>query len=94
MIVVNFNVPGVIFDFASFSFQVPICGSAAKHAAVAKKQNAGNNPIIRIFKRSIETWTSTNGQHFSELTATARAVDPAESGVGRQCRERLCFGCR
>src|ERR1043166_1985660 len=38
--VLNFVVPGVIFDFVSFSFHVPICGSAAKHAATPKKQNA------------------------------------------------------
>jgi hypothetical protein len=42
--VVNFNVPGVIFDFASFSFQVPICGSSAKHIAASKKHNARVNP--------------------------------------------------
>jgi hypothetical protein len=46
---VFFKVPAVIFDFDSFSFQVPICGSAAKHAAVPKKQNARVNPIVLIF---------------------------------------------
>jgi hypothetical protein len=46
---VFFNVPGVIFDLASFSFQVPICGSAAMHAADPKKENARVNPIILIF---------------------------------------------
>jgi hypothetical protein len=51
---VFFNVPGVIFDFDSFSFQVPICGSAAKHAAAPKKQNARVNPIGLIFMCSIE----------------------------------------
>jgi hypothetical protein len=52
---VFFRVSGVILDFPSFSFQVPICGSAAKHAAAPKKQNARVSPIILIFMRSIET---------------------------------------
>jgi hypothetical protein len=45
----------VIFDFDSFSFQVPICGSAAKHAAAPRKQNAKVNPIVLVFMRAIET---------------------------------------
>jgi prefoldin subunit 5 len=53
--VVNFVVPGVIFDFASFSFHVPICGSAAKHAAHPKKQNARINPIAFVFMTAIES---------------------------------------
>jgi len=44
--VANFVVPGVIFDFASFSFHVPICGSAAKHAAQPRKQMP---ELIRVF---------------------------------------------
>src|SRR5437764_12317145 len=48
--VVFFPSPGVSFDFASFNFHVPICGSsAAKHAAPAKKQSARVNPIVFIF---------------------------------------------
>jgi hypothetical protein len=53
--VVNFVVPGVIFDFASFSFHVPICGSAAKHAAHPKKQNVTVNPIVFVFMTAIES---------------------------------------
>jgi hypothetical protein len=45
----------VIFDFDSFRFQVPICGSAAKHAVAARKQRARVNPIVFIFMRAIET---------------------------------------
>jgi hypothetical protein len=45
----------VIFDFDSLSFQVPICGSAAKHAADPKKQNARVNPISLLFMCFIET---------------------------------------
>jgi hypothetical protein len=48
-------VPGVIFDFDSLSFQVPICRSAAKHAAAPRKQNAKVNPIVLVFMRAIET---------------------------------------
>jgi len=46
-----FAVPGVNFDLLSFSFQVPICGSAAKPAAAAKKQSAKVNPIVVVFMR-------------------------------------------
>jgi hypothetical protein len=52
---VNLAVPGVIFDLASFNFQVPIWGSAAKHAAPPKKQNARVNPIVFVFMCSIES---------------------------------------
>jgi hypothetical protein len=52
--VVNFSVQGVIFDLASFSFQVPICGSSAKHSAAPKKQRAKINPVVFVFMRLIE----------------------------------------
>jgi len=52
---VFFPVPGVNFDLAWLSFQVPIRGSAAKHSDPAKKQNARVNPIILIFMCIIET---------------------------------------
>jgi hypothetical protein len=45
----------VNFDFASFSFQVPIWGLAAKHATVPKKQNARVDPMVPIFMGLIET---------------------------------------
>jgi len=51
----NFVVPGVIFDFASFSFQVPICGSAARQVAHPRKQNVKVNPIVLVFICSIES---------------------------------------
>jgi len=54
-----FNVPGVTLDLASFNFQVPMCGSAAKQAAPAKKQNARVKAIVFVFMRPIES-----GFHF------------------------------
>jgi hypothetical protein len=45
----------VNFDLASFSFQVPICGSAAKHSAPAQKQNANANTKAFVFMAHIET---------------------------------------
>ncbi|PYL09799.1 MAG: hypothetical protein DME33_03050 [Verrucomicrobia bacterium] len=33
---------------------MPICGSAAKHAAPAKKQNAMINPVVFVFMPVIE----------------------------------------
>jgi hypothetical protein len=66
---VFFRVSGVILDFRSFSFQVPICGSAAQHAAPAKKKNARVSPMILIFMRSIRDRISMCRQYFSTLTA-------------------------
>src|SRR5438477_12989560 len=54
--VVFFPSPGISFDFASFNFHVPICGSsAAKHAAPAKKQSATVNPVVFLFMPSPST---------------------------------------
>jgi len=43
------------FDFVSFSFQVPICGFAAKQVAHPKKQSARVNPMVFVFMRAIES---------------------------------------
>ena len=59
-------VPGVIFDFASFRFHVPIKGSAAKHAAHPKKQNARVNPQILVFMPAIEPGFSFSVNLFPE----------------------------
>jgi hypothetical protein len=53
--VLNFNVPGVIFDLGPFNFHVPICGSAATQTDPASTHHAKVNPIVRIFMRSIES---------------------------------------
>jgi hypothetical protein len=60
---VFFKVPGIIFDFVSFSFQVPIGGSAAKHAAVPKKQNARVLQSI-LFSCGHRIGISNSGQYF------------------------------
>jgi hypothetical protein len=52
---VFFKVPGVIFDFASFSFHVPMSGVAAKQAAPATKETARVNPRVFVFMRVIES---------------------------------------
>jgi hypothetical protein len=41
--------PGAILDFPSLSFQVPICGFAAKHATVAANDSAVTTAVIRVF---------------------------------------------
>jgi hypothetical protein len=41
--------PGAILDFPSLSFQVPICGFAAKHATVAANDKAVTTAAIRVF---------------------------------------------
>src|SRR5438045_6500859 len=43
-----FSVPAVTFDLDSFGFEVPICGSLAKHNA-APKQSAKINPVVFVF---------------------------------------------
>ena len=42
-------VSGAIFDFASLSFHVPMCGLAAKQAAVAINDRATATTVIRVF---------------------------------------------
>jgi hypothetical protein len=59
----------VIFDLASFRFHVPICGSAAKHAAPAKKQNDRINPIVLIVIGAHRDRILINRQYFSDLTS-------------------------
>ena len=49
MTVVFFGMPATSFDFASFSFQVPICG-LAKHTAAATKHNARLIPSVLFLK--------------------------------------------
>jgi hypothetical protein len=49
------SVPGVSFDLDSSSFEVPICGSSAKHNAAPKKQSANINPVVFVFMRPIES---------------------------------------
>jgi hypothetical protein len=69
---VFFNVPGAIFDFDSFSFQVPTCGSAARHTADPKKEKATVNPMVLIFmerietgfRRSVDTFPSENSRRW------------------------------
>jgi hypothetical protein len=46
---VFFVVHGVNFDLASFNFQVPISGSAAKQSAPPQRQNANVNPRAFVF---------------------------------------------
>src|SRR5260370_30598199 len=71
---VLFVVPCVLFDLASFSFQVPICGSAAKHTAPPKKQNARVNPSAFVFMCSIGTGFRLAVNIFPNLTASDSAV--------------------
>jgi len=71
---VFFVIPGVNFDLASFSFQVPICGSAAKHSAPAQKQNANANPSTFVFMCSIGTGFRFAVNIFPNLTASDSVV--------------------
>src|SRR5262245_42170678 len=80
--VLYINVPGVKFDLASFNFQVPMCGSAAKQASPAKKQNARVNEIVFVFIRPIES-----GCHFPStfLSSVGRIwIADAHRGEGKR----------
>src|SRR5215471_552569 len=46
-----FSVPEVSFDLDSFSFEVPIRGSSAKHDTAPKQQNAKINPVVFVLIR-------------------------------------------
>jgi hypothetical protein len=84
---VFFKVPGVIFDFDSLSFQVPICGSAAKHAAAPKKQNAIVTPIALVFMHAIK----------SGFVVPVNVFPARQRGSeirARFYRPRLCVGSR
>src|SRR5206468_7869906 len=72
--VLNFAVPGVSFDFAWFSFHVPICGSAATHTAPPKKQNARVIPRAFVFMCSIETGVCFAVNVFLDVTAGKRGA--------------------
>jgi hypothetical protein len=79
-----FNVPGVTFDLASFNFQVPMCGSAAKQAAPAKEQNARVKAIVFVFMRPIES-DFISRQHFFPACEESGllALTATESGLSR-----------
>src|SRR5437667_12796127 len=47
--VLFFGAFGAIFDLASFSFQVPVNASSAKHTATATKHSAIVNTIVFAF---------------------------------------------
>src|SRR6266511_1815607 len=76
----NFVVPGVIFDFASFSFQVPICGSAAKQSAHPKRQNARVNPMVFVFISAIESGFSFLVNLFPAVTIADRDCAEVRNG--------------
>src|SRR5215471_13650309 len=46
-----FSAPEVSFDLDSFSFEVPICGSSAKHNTAPKQQSAKINPVVFVLIR-------------------------------------------
>src|SRR5215471_6144090 len=47
----TFSMPEVSFDLDSFGFEVPICGSSAKHSTASKKQSAKINPVALVLIR-------------------------------------------
>lgn len=69
---VFFVAPGVNLDLASLSFQVPICGFAAKQAATARKHTAKVNPIVFVFMAAIESRFLVRVNAFSDVNPATR----------------------
>src|ERR1700757_3200969 len=74
MTVVLLPMLGANFDLASSSFQVPICGFAAKQAAVARKETVRANPRVFAFMRAIESRFLVGVNAFSELNACGSRI--------------------
>jgi hypothetical protein len=70
---VFFVTPGVNFDLASFSFQVPICGSAAKDSTPPQKQNANVNTKAFVLMAPIEAEVRFAVNLFCMLIVSLRA---------------------
>ena len=51
-----FSVPAVTFDLDSFGFEVPICGSSAKHNAASKKAKRQNQSSRFYFHEADRIW--------------------------------------
>ena len=74
-----FSVPAVSFDLGSFSFEVSICGSSAKHNAAPKKQSAKIKPVVFIFMRAIESGSQFPVNIFVRIFDSAGKLFAAEN---------------
>jgi hypothetical protein len=73
-------VPGLNFDFASFSFHVPISGFAAKQTVVARRETARINPGVLVFMSAIESTISFGVNTFFDINPATR------KSSGQVCR--------
>src|SRR5437762_13173785 len=93
--------PGAILDFPSLSFQVPICGFAAKHATVAANDRAVTTAVIRVFICAGDSGRNAFGRQHQFQTIRCTTVSPfqvcfrkswpnpmrsEERRVGKECR--------
>src|SRR5437667_5024807 len=70
--VLFFGAFGAIFDLASFSFQVPVNASSAKHTAAATKHSTRVNTIIFVFMSSPDTGHSSAASRIQQLALRLR----------------------
>src|SRR5213080_4556121 len=68
--------PGAILDFPSLSFQVPICGFAAKHATVAANDRAVTTAVIRVFICAGDFGRNAFGRQHQFQTIRCTTVSP------------------
>src|SRR6266404_1094603 len=68
--------PGAILDFPSLSFQVPICGFAAKHATVAANDRAVTTAVIRVFICGGDSGRNAFGRQHQFQTIRRRQCPP------------------
>src|SRR5439155_16726900 len=68
--------PGAILDFPSLSFQVPMCGFAAKHATVAANDRAVTTAVIRVFICAGDSGRNAFGRQYQFQTIRCTTVSP------------------
>src|SRR5215813_12715894 len=72
--VVFFGLPALIFDLASFSFQVPINASAAKHIVEPTMHVTSINTMVLAFMSPPPNWKKVRGQISDERILVLRGV--------------------
>jgi hypothetical protein len=84
---VFFVAPDENLDLAGLSFQVPICGFAAKQAAPARKQTARVNRIVFVFMGAMESRFLVRVNAFSDINPARRNLPRGPAMVVRDPRQ-------
>jgi len=67
-------IPGIIFDFFSFNFHVPMCGLAANDAVPVARQTARVTNSVFDFMAQMKTGIGIYVNAFLDLSGLARAA--------------------